>query len=107
MSMRKRPLASHWRWIMYITNPGGLGGDLLRVESHEAAKAALREHAKNSGFGQSLTVYGTYGPTAVLYPYDTEAWVQAEELRGAGTPFDYPSFTVESGPRGGVKVTPA
>jgi hypothetical protein len=96
-----------YRWIMYITNPGGLGGDLLRVTSHEEAKAALIEHGKATGFHQDLTVYGEYGPTAVLYPYTAEDWQEAEDFRGTGCPFDYPSYEVKSGPRGGVRVTRA
>lgn len=100
-------MSTTYRWIMYITNPGGLGGDLLRVTSQEAAKAALIEHGRNSGFYQNLTVYGTYGPTAALYPYTEDDWKEAEEYREIGNPFDYPSYLVESGPRGGVKVIPA
>jgi len=96
-----------YRWIMYIDNPGGLGGDLLRVASKEDAKTALIEHGKASGFHQDLTVYGDYGPTATLYPYTEEDWAEAELWRDTGNPFPCPSYIVESGPRGGVNITPA
>lgn len=96
-----------FRWIMYLHAPGGLGGDLKRVTSLSKAKYALVEYGRTSGYHQDLTVYGTYGPTAVLYPYSEEDWAEAERMRDVGNPFDYPTYEVTSGPRGGVKVTRA
>lgn len=96
-----------YRWIMYLHAPGGLGFDVQRVTSFEDAKAALIQYGKDTGFYQDLTVYGDYGPTGALYPYTAENWEDAEEYRHTGCPFDYPSYLVQSGPRGGVRVTPA
>lgn len=96
-----------YRWIMYLHNPTPGGFDVQRVASFDEAKAALIQYGKDTGFYQDLTVYGSHGPTGALYPYDEESWKDAEEYRDIGNPFDYPSYVVESGPRGGVKVTPA
>lgn len=96
-----------YRWIMYLHQPLPGAFDVQRVTSHEAAKAALIQYGKDTGFHQDLTVNGDYGPTGALYPYTEENWESAEEYRDVGNPFDYPSYRVESGPRGGVRVIPA
>lgn len=95
-----------YRWIMYLHNPLG-GFDVQRLTSLGDAKAALIQYGKNTGFYQDLTVNGDYGPTGSLYPYSDEDWQEAERMRTVGNPFDYPSYLVESGPRGGVSITPA
>lgn len=95
-----------YRWIMYLHNPVG-GFDVQRVTSLHAAKDALIEYGKNTGFHQDLTVNGDYGPTGSLYPYSEEDWESAEEFRTSGCPFDYPAKLVTSGPRGGVRITDA
>lgn len=107
MAVLDRFTGPKYRWIIALSVPGGHGYDVQRVTSFEDAKRALIEYGRNTGFHQDLTVYGTYGPTASLYPYSEEDWAEAEEYREIGNPFDYPSYLVESGPRGGVKVTPA
>lgn len=101
--MRKNPIVPVYRWIMYLTNPLG-GGEWARLTSLESAKAELIEYGKNTGFYQDLTVYGTYGPTAVLYPYTYDDWQAV--INSDGNPLDYPSYEVKSGPRGGVSITP-
>jgi len=95
-----------YRWILYLHNPVG-GFEVTRVTSKEAAKAELIAYGKATGFHQDLTVSGNYGPTGSLYPYTRQGWESAEEFRESGCPFDYPSYLVKSGPRGGVTVSPA
>jgi hypothetical protein len=97
---------TRYRWIMYLHNPIG-GFDVQRVTSHEAAKAALIEYGRNTGYYQDLQVTGQYGCSGELYPYTNEDWADAEEYAEIGCPFDYPSYLVENGPLGGVKVTAA
>ena len=100
MDMRK------YRWIMYLHDPMG-GFDVVRVHSHEEAKGELIGYGRDTGFHQDLQVSGQYGCSGALYPYSEEAWESAEEYREIGNPFDYPSYLVENGPRGGVNVTRA
>lgn len=107
MAVLDRFTGPKYRWIMTLSAPGGLGYDVQRVTSFEDAKAALIEYGKATGFYQDLTVWGDYGPTGSLYPYTEEDWTEAERMRDVGNPFDYPSYLVNSGPRGGVKVIPA
>lgn len=95
-----------YRWILYLYNPMG-GFEVTRVTSKLAAKLELIAYGRATGFYQDLTVHGNYGPTGALYPYTEESWADAEDYRGTGNPFDYPSYLVESGPRGGVRVIPA
>lgn len=98
-----------YRWIMYLSQPLPGAFDVIRIRSHAEARAQLIAYGVNTGFHQDLTVNGDYGPTAALYPYTDEDWAEAEaeRMRGVGNPFDYPSYLVQSGPRGGVRVTPA
>lgn len=95
-----------FRWIMYLYNPLG-GFEVMRVGSLVAAKAALVEYGRATGFHQDLQVSGEYGCSGRLYPYTEENWGAAEEFRGMGCPFDYPSKLVQNGPRGGVRVVDA
>jgi hypothetical protein len=92
-----------YRWIMYLHNPLG-NFDVQRVTSLDAARAALVDYGKATGFYQDLQVTGEYGCSGTLYPYSTEDWASAEEYREVGCPFDYPSKVVKNGPRGGVRV---
>lgn len=39
-----------------------------------------------------------------VYPYTSENWEDAMDFKDAGCPFDYPSYLVETGVRGGVSV---
>jgi hypothetical protein len=95
-----------YRWIMYLHNPVG-GFEVMRVTSLLAAKLELIAYGRATGFYQDLQVGGQYGCTGSLYPYTDEDWAEAEEYAEIGCPFDYPSYLVENGPRGGVKVIPA
>jgi hypothetical protein len=90
---------SKYRWIVYLNQPVFGSFDVERVESIEAAKAALVR------YGNETYVYEQ--ATATLYPYSTEDWAEAVEYREIGCPFDYPSKQIERGPRDGVKVTNA
>ena len=96
----------NYRWIMYLHDPLG-SFDVQRVTSLDAAKAALIEYGRNTGFYQDLQVGGQYGCSGSLYPYSEEARAEAERFRDSGCPFDYPSKLVENGPRGGVRITNA
>lgn len=95
-----------YRWILYLQNPVG-GFDVMRVTSHNAAKLELLAYGKATGFYQDLQMTGEYGCSGFLYPYTAEDWAEADRLRDTGCPFDYPSFLVKNGPRGGVRVVPA
>lgn len=95
-----------YRWIMYLHSPLN-GFDVQRVTSLDEAKSALIEYGKVTGFHQNLTVNGDYGPAGSLYPYSVEDWAEAEDFREVGNPFDYPCKLVQSGPRGGVRITDA
>ncbi|MFJ2176417.1 hypothetical protein ACIOHE_26440 [Streptomyces sp. NPDC087851] len=97
---------TNYRWIMYLHDPLG-GFDVQRVTSLDAARAALIEYGRNTGFNQDLQVTGEYGCSGSLYPYTEENWASAMEYRDAGCPFDCPSKLVENGPRGGVRITNA
>lgn len=94
---------SEYRWIIYMHNPLG-GFDVDRVTSLDAAKSALVEYCKNTGFHADLQVTGEYGCTATLYAYDPARWLTALNFRDAGCPFDYPDRLVKRGPRGGTRV---
>lgn len=96
----------NYRWIMYLHHPQG-GFDLQRVASHAEARSALVTFcAENNVYHDELSP-GQYGASATLYPYSEEAWEEAEEYRTVGNPFDYPSYIVTRGPRGGTRVESA
>jgi hypothetical protein len=95
-----------YRWILYLHDPMG-GFKVMRVTSLPAAKRELIAYGKATGFHQDLQVTGQYGCTGSLYPYTDEDWAEAEDFADAGCPFGYPSYLVENGPRGGVKVISA
>lgn len=101
-------MSKHYRWIMYLQQPMPSGSFALdRVQSFREARKRLVEYGRETGFHQDLTVYGSYGPTATLYPYDRQSWKDAKEFEDVGNPFDYPSYLVESQEDGSVKVIPA
>lgn len=92
-----------YRWIIYMHDPLG-GFEVDRVTSLESAKSALVAYCNNTGFYANLQVNGDYGCTASLYPYSSDAWESAESFRNSGCPFDYPTYLVTRGPRGGVII---
>lgn len=92
-----------YRWIMYLHTPLG-SFDIIRIRSQEEAKAQLIAYGENTGFHQDLQVTGDYGCTGSLYPYSEEDWEAAQEFKGSGCPFGYPSKLVRNGPRGGVRI---
>jgi hypothetical protein len=94
-----------FRWIMYLHNPLG-GFELTRVASLEESRWSLSAYDEGTGFRQALQTNGEYGCSGTLYPYTEEAWEEAEEFRTSGCPFDYPSYEVKNGPRGGIRVIP-
>lgn len=87
-------------WIMYVSQdiPGNLNFDLERVTSTTHAIRVYRDFCRAVGAEEC---------SASLYPYSAEAWAEAKEFSDAGCPFDYPSYLMERGSRGGVKVTSA
>lgn len=87
----------NYRWIMYIETPipGGGAINLNRVTSIAKAKAELEE------FEGDLYLWGAC--SARLYPYSEEDWAEAQNFANVGCPFDYPSYIIEHGPRGGLK----
>ena len=75
--------------------PGG-AGDLHRFDSLSEAKSAFRGWS-----GESWVT--TDGASASLYWSDNEEdWAEAQEFETVGCPFDYPSYLLNIGPRGGV-----
>lgn len=92
-----------YRWIMYLHAPLG-SFDVIRITTLEAAKSALREYDRNTGFNGALQISGEYGCTGTLYPYTEEDWAEALEFKTIGCPFDHPTKIVKNGPRGGVRI---
>jgi hypothetical protein len=90
-------LLTRYRWIMYLNHPMS-GFEVERMESLEGAKDALHHYQVATGMNDS---------DASLYPYTAEDWAEAREYEEIGCPFDYPSYIVENGPRGGIKVVRA
>lgn len=88
----------NYRWIVYMYTAQG-SFDVVRVETLLDAERALIAYG-----------YATYEyerVTASLYPYSAENWADAEDFRDSGCPLDYPSKTIEFGPRGGARITNA
>lgn len=84
-------------WIVYLHNKMGGGSfDLAQVDSLRDAKEALRQYGKaTSAYEQT---------SASLYPWSPEDWAGAQDYVEVGCPFDYPSYVIEWGPKGGLKV---
>ena len=80
--------------------PGEQASDPTRHASIGKLTDAFREFARAVG----RDYYDPYGTAcATVYAADDEqAWESAQEFAGIGCPFDYPSFTLGIGPRGGT-----
>lgn len=83
------------RWIMYAETaiPGQ-----FRVTAHESlkwCKASLERFSRDVGME---------GVSANLYPYSDEDWKEAREFEKDGCPFDYPTYQIERGPRGALRI---
>lgn len=94
-------MSNVYRWILYVWQavPGGGGDDPQRVESLSEARDTADQFGMDMG--------GITNVCGTLYPYSEEDWASAEEFRGIGCPFDYPTKVIEMGPRGGVRITNA
>ena len=83
----------------YSGFPGEFG-ELKQFTSLSSAREAFREFKSNS--------WVTDHPSGSLYcGMNEEDWNDALEFESAGCPFDYPSYIIELGPRGGVRLIPA
>jgi hypothetical protein len=81
--------------------PGEGASDPKRFTSIQAVKDGFMEFARAVG-RDYFDPYGT--ANASVYWADSEdAWNEAERFAGIGIPFDYPSFLLSIGIRGGVK----
>ena len=75
-------------------------GDPERHTSLRTATGAFRAYARATG-RDYYDPYGTAG--AVLYQCDSEDdWAEAQRFAGTGCPFDYPSYLLSIGRRGGI-----
>jgi hypothetical protein len=84
----------------YAGFPGEMG-ELKQFSSLSSAKAEFREFSR-----MPWVVDGSVSGS--LYcGMSEEDWEEAKEYENIGNPFDYPSYILELGPRGGVKLTPA
>lgn len=86
------------RYIVYLHNQVAGGGsfEVCESESLADAKELLRGFARET--------YAYEQTSASLYPWSKEGWAEAREYAEIGCPFDYPSYLIEWGPRGGLKV---
>ena len=98
--------AARYRWIVYLRHPIG-GFSLVRVTSLEAAKDALAEFSRENRLYYDLQTNGEYGARGELYPYTLDDWIEAENMREIGVPFDFPDAWIKQGPRGGVRIEKA
>lgn len=92
-------------YIAYFAQgfPGEQASDPSRHASISALTAAFREFARAVG----RDYYDPYGTAcATVYAFSPEHAAQAREdaehFAGIGCPFDYPSFTLGIGKRGGT-----
>lgn len=85
------------KWIMYLSQntPDNITSEVTPVMSTDDAVRAFKEFCD---------AVGTEECTGRLYPWTVEDWQSALEFRDVGCPFDYPSYVVERGTRGGVRV---
>lgn len=84
------------RWIVYLESPIPGNFDIVHANSIELAKKYLAAWGKDTGLGEQVS--GT------LYPYTAEDWAEAMEFANSGCPFDYPTYTMEYGPKGGIRM---
>lgn len=80
--------------------PGQTSSDPTRHASIQACVAAFETYARETG----RFYYDAYGTAnAAVYACDSdESWAEAQRFAGVGCPFDYPSFTLAIGKRGGI-----
>jgi hypothetical protein len=81
--------------------PGESPPEPERYPSLREATGAFRKFARDSG----RDYYDPKGTArALLYPCDSEAeWTEAQKFAGIGCPFDYPSYVLSIGARGGIQ----
>jgi hypothetical protein len=96
----KRCVEAGPKWIVYthVDVPGRDVTGLMHVESLKEAVATVAEWSR--GMCEDAV-------SARLYPFTDDAWEDAQEFKSAGCPFDYPSYVIERGPRGGLRVVEA
>lgn len=82
------------KWILYSGQD--FGGE--EITKHDSL-AECRERVK---YNNSCTSSYWNGR---VYPYTEENWEDAMDFKDSGCPFDYPSYLVETGVRGGVSVS--
>lgn len=83
----------------YTGFPGGMG-ELKQFSSLTQAKDEFRAFSKEPWVHD--------GVSGSLYcGMSEEDWEEALKFENVGNPFDYPSYILELGPRGGVKLIPA
>lgn len=61
--------------------------------------------AMKEGFIEYCEAVGVDDCSGPVYGWTEESWELAVEFQGIGTPFDYPWFIVERGPRGGINIS--
>ncbi|MFD8018903.1 hypothetical protein ACFV6G_00500 [Streptomyces lavendulae] len=85
------------RWIVYMYRGEEFSSEfgLVTAENGREAREALKEYV---GAGTSPEA------SASLYPYTPEDWVQAQEFKNAGCPFNYPSKLIVRGARGSFRI---
>src|SRR5687768_14972661 len=92
------------RWVSYTQQniPGNQSFDLGFHSSLDSAREAYLSYCDAVGTDDaSMSLY--YVPPRER----DEMTSSAKEFEGIGCPFDYPSKTVERGPRGGVRFVNA
>lgn len=79
------------RYIAYMHVPFGHTGELMGFNSVRA----VRDYFADSDY-DNASVYACL--------FDVDMWRSALEYRETGCPFDYPTYVMDRGPRGGVVV---
>jgi hypothetical protein len=102
------------RFIAYFDVPFGRNSDPRAFRSLRALTDAFVAYGRETGLDRSdvrLTSDGGGGfireydgsAFASVYAADTpDAWKEAQRFAGVGCPFDYPTYVMRFGPRGGV-----
>lgn len=84
-----------YRWILSLSG--------WMPQQYTIERAASLAEARDL-FEMTCRETFDYGWSAWLYPYSDEDWELAEEFRHVGNPFDYPTYVMGWGPRGGVRT---
>lgn len=90
------------RYIAYVST--GLVGDItpgmMPVSSIREAVDYLRGYSERTSYLNDVT------PSISLYAcmFDADMWATARDFSDVGCPFDYPSYVLSVGARGGIKV---